>query len=317
MSKTSVKPPEGRFTVFLGQITAKLMPMNSDTSQLVFQCGDICIEPETGMVRNPLESVRLGPVNMQVLITLLESSGQVVRRSVIFDRVWTNQIISDDTLTRCISDLRTQLRVFSEFSDAIETLPKRGYRWTPEVKLQYQSLPIQKIIEPDISSEPKTWRHYLILGSIGIVFLLLLSTSVLWITEQIIRPDLIRVALLPIQVHQDTPSQDTGKQKAQSLDELLRVQLLATDKLRFLSNSAIQQRPENPFPYFTRQFGTQWIIEGNIRPVDEKLRVSLDLVDARTAMVSFNLTQEIENTPEALKAFSQEFVGELVQILGL
>jgi len=310
MSKTSLKPPKLRFTVFSVEITAKLLAMNTDPSQIVYQCGDISIDPVTGMVKSPLDSVRLGPVNMQVLICLIEATGQVVSRLVIFDKVWKNQVISDDTLTRCISDLRSQLRVFSEFENAIETLPKRGYRWLVDVKLQSQLISVRKVIINEPSKEAKAWRHYLILGSVGLLLLFLLSTSILWITEQIIRPDLIRVALLPIQSQQNTAT-------AQQLDELLRAQLLKTEQLRFLSNSAIEQRPSNPFPYFTRQFGTQWIIEGKIRNSADKIKVSLDLVDARTAMVSFSLNQEIENNPQALEKFSQEFVVEMVRILGL
>ncbi len=312
MSKTSLKPPKLRFTVFSVEITARLLAMNTDTSQIVYQCGKISIDPDTGIVESPLASVRLGPVNMQVLVTLIEATGQVVSRSEIFDRVWKNQVISDDTLTRCISDLRSQLRVFSEFENAIETLPKRGYRWLVDLKLQSQLISVQKVKKGQPMNEPKSWRHYLILGSVGLFLLFLLSTSVLWITAQIIRPDLIRVALLPIQ------SQQNAKQTtATQLNELLRAQLLKTEKLRFLSNSAIEQRPDNPFPYFIRQFGTQWIVEGKIRVIEDKLRVSLDLVDARTAMVSLNLTQDIENTPEAFQRVSKDFVGEMVRVLGL
>lgn len=57
--------------------------------------------------------------------------------------------MSDDTLTRCISELRTQLGKYSSQSSLIETLPKRGYRWVPPVPV-YVSQQDQQLIAADL-----------------------------------------------------------------------------------------------------------------------------------------------------------------------
>ncbi|MBY0573308.1 MAG: winged helix-turn-helix domain-containing protein, partial [Undibacterium sp.] len=91
--------------------------------------------PSSGQVQRQLEDIRLGPINMQVLVVLLNQQGQVVSRNQLFEQVWKNQIVSDDTLTRCISDLRALLGHHQTHAPLIQTLPKRGYRWLPEVQV--------------------------------------------------------------------------------------------------------------------------------------------------------------------------------------
>ncbi len=72
----------------------------------------------------PTEDIRLGPVNMRVLVTLIKQQGKVVSRSELFDTVWENQFVSDDVLTRCISDLRALLAKHDTSQKWIETVPQ-------------------------------------------------------------------------------------------------------------------------------------------------------------------------------------------------
>lgn len=107
--------------------------MNENTTLEKYSSADLIVCPKQGRVNIGGQVVRLGPVNMRVLVVLLENQSQVVSRSMLLDSVWKNQIISDDTLTRCISDIRVQLGKFSKQDKLIETIPKCGYRWIPKV----------------------------------------------------------------------------------------------------------------------------------------------------------------------------------------
>ncbi|MET1255764.1 transcriptional regulator [Aliikangiella maris] len=100
----------------------------------IYQSDTLSINPETGMVNTSAGSERIGPVNMRVLICLIEQQGQVVSRNELFQAVWTNQVVSDDVLTRCIADLRKLLRKHNSTIQYIETIPKRGYRWVQQTQ---------------------------------------------------------------------------------------------------------------------------------------------------------------------------------------
>lgn len=291
-------------------MTATLAAMSGSSENSVFRSGDLAVYPRSGQIEIQGKVVSLGLVNMQVLVTLLEYGGEVVGRAEIFDRVWKNQTVSDDTLTRCISEIRSQLGRYSSHSKLIETLPKRGYRWVPEV-----------LREPEENVNASTphkgvfqigWKRASVLAFTGLALLLLFTMSVLWVIDTSIRPELVRVALIPVYTNQ--PNQDS---MAADIDDLLREQLLATKNLRFFARSTAGNDLQNHFPYLSRELNAQWIIEGNVRQKQDKLRVSLSLVDAKTALVVYTLTQDLDNDPSQLKKVCTSFIGEISQVLSL
>ena len=299
LSKTSEKAESPCIRLSLRIFGATLWIMNSDVNNKILESADLTIFPDLGQVKVGEQVVRLGPVNMGVLLTLLQKQGEVVSRAVLFDTVWKNQVVSDDTLTRCISDLRSQLGGISSQSSLIETVPKRGYRWLAKVQLQQAA---GGTIKPHAANGWLTW----VLGSVTAAAILVLT---LWgFTQFLVRPDLVRVALLPIHA-QPKELQSTAEKFA----SLLRSNLLKTDSIRFLSTSAIASRPNNPFPYFAREFGTHWIIEGQVHQIDQKLNVSLSLVDARTAIVVYTLNKQSERDASAIEAISEQFIEQIQQ----
>jgi non-specific serine/threonine protein kinase len=72
--------------------------------------------------------VRVGPHAFDLLIALVERSGRLVTKDELLERVWPKVIVEENTLQAHISALRKILG-----SDAIATISRRGYRFTPEV----------------------------------------------------------------------------------------------------------------------------------------------------------------------------------------
>lgn len=65
---------------------------------------------------------------MDVLVCLAGNSGQTVSREELLRTVWPNTFVTDDALTRCISELRRVFEDHAHDPHIIETIPKRGYR---------------------------------------------------------------------------------------------------------------------------------------------------------------------------------------------
>lgn len=284
--------------------------MTNSHKNKVFRSGDLTVYPQSGQVEIQGQVIRLALVNTQVLVTLLEYDGEVVSRADFFDRVWKNQTVSDDTLTRCISELRAQLGKYSSQSPMIETLPKRGYRWIPAVScVSAQELLAESSPESRIRGG---WKKIIGVLSTGLTLLLLFSMGVLWLIDFSLRPELVRVALVPVYA-----SQADQKLIAADLDDILEEQLLATDSLRFFARSAVNNGSQNFFPYGSRELGVQWVIEGDLRQKQDKVRVSLSLVDAKTALVVYTLSQDMDNDPVQLKGLCSLFIAEVLRVLDL
>ena len=94
---------------------------------------DWSFEPETGIVRNNDESVRLENRAATLLEVLAQAAGQVVSQAAIIDRVWEGRAVSPNSIAVVISDLRRALQDDPKAPRILETLPKRGYRLIADV----------------------------------------------------------------------------------------------------------------------------------------------------------------------------------------
>src|SRR5262245_33046576 len=67
----------------------------------------------------------LRPKSFEVLRYLLEHPGRVVSKDEVMTAVWPNTTVSDESLTRCVSDVRRALGDGQQH--IIKTVPRRGY----------------------------------------------------------------------------------------------------------------------------------------------------------------------------------------------
>src|SRR2546423_1556652 len=88
---------------------------------------------ECVLCRNGHE-ITLTQKQYEVLLILVENSGHIVKRETFMQNVWPNSFVEDANLTQNISNLRKKLSEEDNSRQYIETLPKRGYRFTAPVK---------------------------------------------------------------------------------------------------------------------------------------------------------------------------------------
>ncbi len=80
------------------------------------------------------EVIALTPKEFDVLLLLIENAGQIVKKDELLKEVWADAFVEEATLTRNISWLRQKLAAHdANNTKIIETVPKRGYRYLPEV----------------------------------------------------------------------------------------------------------------------------------------------------------------------------------------
>ncbi len=273
---------------------------------LRYESGDLCVYPERGEVSNSRgESTRLGPVDMRVLTLLLSRHGQVVSRNELFESVWKNQLVSDDVLTRCISDIRAELSRLSAGDKHIETIPKRGYRWLAAVRAsstptgsRTEALAEPAARRPDVDPRPPL-QHLLLKwmgrGAAYVVTLVAMASIGVWLMDRFTGTAPVVIAVLPMSAGSPELELVTGIEK--SLAEYLRKR----NRLALLSRSAVESRPSNPFPYFRYEFGARWLVESELQRRAEETIVTVALVDARSGIVLFQSRGLIEHdsTPTA------------------
>jgi DNA-binding winged helix-turn-helix (wHTH) protein len=286
----------------------------------VYLSGDLRVCPELGQVMTSAGGqVRLGPINMKVLEALLARPGSVVSRAEIYEAVWRNQAVGEDALTRCISDIRAELRSLSGRDDWIETLPKRGYRWTGEVHrtsladgdFDVSASPASESTAPGLRAR-STRRGALRLAGRGagyVAGLVAMASVLVFAIDRFSGTRMPVVAVLPVAAD---PAQ---RGLAAELDLEVARFFLDLEQIRVLSRSAIESRPSNPFPFFYYEFGAQWLVESDLREMSGRKLLTISIADARTGIVELQVTERIadidlgpERIPEDVFSSLRRFI---------
>jgi DNA-binding winged helix-turn-helix (wHTH) protein/TolB-like protein/tetratricopeptide (TPR) repeat protein len=85
------------------------------------------------------EPLPLQPKVFDTLMVLLEHHGAVISKDALMSRLWPDTIVEESNLTQAISVLRKILGEGADGRSWIETIPKRGYRFSAEVKTIVES----------------------------------------------------------------------------------------------------------------------------------------------------------------------------------
>lgn len=212
------------------------------------------------------ESIKLSPVNARVLAALLLAQGKAVTRTALFSQVWPNQEVSDDALTRSISDLRAQLKPLANTSPLIATIPKVGYRWLPATGEQTKQ-----------TATENTWRQHLVPLFSALIILLLMLLMLLAFLSLKAQKNTTNVVILPSQ-------NLAGNQVVNCLKDASN----ANDAVRYLADHAFASYPGNPYPFFSLEFGVDWFIDSQLEQSKGTNEATFTLIDARTGLVMRN-----------------------------
>ena len=127
----------------------------------------LTIDPVLRRVSGPGGETPVEPLVMQLFLHLIERPGQVLERRELFQHLWGNAQVGDDSLNRLVGSLRKALERAGDGTVQIETVPRLGYRL---------------IVEPEVASEaPSTTRRSLMVA--GASSLLVLGGAGAWLAR--------------------------------------------------------------------------------------------------------------------------------------
>ncbi|PWU00144.1 MAG: hypothetical protein C5B51_25735 [Terriglobia bacterium] len=92
---------------------------------------DFVLNPDTRTLRRGDEEVALRPKSFEVLAYLVMRQGAVVSREELLKAVWGDVAVTDESVTKCIADIRKALTDDSQ--QLIRTISRRGYVFTAHV----------------------------------------------------------------------------------------------------------------------------------------------------------------------------------------
>jgi len=251
-----------------------------------FRLGPWLVKPGLNTLSQNGSSAHLEPKVMEVLVCLAASAGEPVSKEVILKTVWLDTFVSDDVLTRSISELR---RVFEDDPREprfIQTIPKRGYRLLAAVtpvngSSAAASLPLVDVEQPN----GNMWNW----GVIGLALAgtilgcgLLIGLTNGQLRDRVFRthPPIHSLAVLPLKNFSDDPQQ---KYFAAGMTEELITDLSQISALKVISrtSSDLYEGTHKSLPEIARELNVDAVIEGSVERSGNRVRVTAQLIDAQ------------------------------------
>jgi TolB-like protein/Tfp pilus assembly protein PilF len=204
--------------------------------------GNYRFDVATGRLWSGAEEVRLTPKASAVLKALVMQAGTPVSKDDLFASVWSGTAVSDDALTSCIQELRRALEDDARQPRFIETRHRRGYRFIAELSMATAA---------DASDAPAPTH------------------------------DLSAIAVLPFA--DMSPGRDQDYLCEGLAEELINA-LTQIDGLRVASRTAsFQFRGAGAdVQAVGRHLGVGTLLEGSVRKADDRLRVTVQLIEVAT-----------------------------------
>ena len=265
------------------------------------------------------KEIALRPKTFAVLHYLIENAGRLVSKDDLFAAVWPNLVITDDALVQSIGELRRALG--DDGSRFIRTIPRRGYRFESEVVPSVGQSSADAISvsaasgdgvsapEPVVGTRtpltfftmaPTGWRIGLFVSSTVAV---LLAAGVLWSgvgsewkflnvlgygdRSATKSPEIgakPAIAFLPL-VNQ---SDDSDREYfADGLTQDIINALGRFSALTVISWNGVfpyKGKPASP-EQIGRDLAVTYLVEGSVRQIGDRVRVSAQLVDTRQGRV--------------------------------
>src|SRR6476620_5568140 len=95
---------------------------------MIFQFGEYTLDLAQGCLRTAGREVDLRPKSFEVLRCLVENAGRLVIKDELIKAVWPNVIVTDESLARCISEVRQAIADSNQ--KIISAVPRRGFRFS-------------------------------------------------------------------------------------------------------------------------------------------------------------------------------------------
>jgi TolB-like protein/DNA-binding winged helix-turn-helix (wHTH) protein/Flp pilus assembly protein TadD len=261
----------------------------------------------------------LRPRSFDVLVYLAEAAGRPVGKEEILAAVWPDVVVGEESLTRCVSDIRQVLGEHGQH--VIKTLPRRGYLFAAPVEPVPAAL--AGAANGTVAAEPavpvkRSARAVALWSGVAAATVVVAALAGWWPSRgtPVLPPSTPRlsIAVLPIASEGGDPAQD--RLAAVFTDEI------TVDLSRIPESFVIARATAESYRGRTvdarqvgRELGVRYVLDGGLVRMGNAVRLTLQLVDSESGRALW--AERIEGEVPDLPGLYRRVTGTVARSLDL
>jgi TolB-like protein/DNA-binding winged helix-turn-helix (wHTH) protein/Tfp pilus assembly protein PilF len=281
-----------------------------------YSFGRFVLDVERGALLQDDIDIPLRPKCFEVLTYLVKHNGVLVTKDQLMDAVWPNLVVTEDSLTQCLIQIRKVLGDAKK--EMIRTIPRRGFIFDVPVTVNSPGEDSEPTtaVQPWLNNrKPSRW-------SMAVAAVLTLAIVITWWNPHTKTPDQLAISApaLPtsIAVLPFTDMSPAGDQEyfADGLSEEVLNLLAQIPELQVIARTSSfsfkGQRPD--IPTIAAQLNVANILEGSVRKDGDRIRVTAQLVSAADSAHLWSKTYDRNlDNPFAVQSEIAESVAGFLQ----
>lgn len=254
---------------------------------------DFALDPRSCELRRAGHALKLEPLPMDLLLLLIEHRDRLVTREEIVQRLWGNGVFVDteNGINTAVRKVRQTLDDDPEHPRFIQTVPGRGYRFiapiiedTPLLEPPSPAAPPLPM-GPSLPGRTRPGSRWLLPAAVAAALLILASAYFLFFrTARVLpaSPGRMMLAVLPF----DNLTGDASQEYlSDGVTEEIITRLGSFDPQRFgvIARTSVMgyKGTRKQIVQIGRELGVQYVLEGSVRRDQDRVRISVQLIQVR------------------------------------
>lgn len=300
----------------------------------LLEFGEFQLDTEKKILRRNGEIVPLPLKAVELLSVLVKNHGEVVTKDVLMETVWGDSFVEDSVLTQNIYSLRKTLKSGGG-KNLIKNVPRRGYLFTSDVSLPYETIIERHLyervtIEESVASVDEEKQNAIVLPHssprrkifpyvlTGFAATLLAVGLYLYFVgdarqtvsatpainfKAVSVPSAIKsLAVLPMK--------STDEAFSASFANDLSIRLGAINKFRVVPNAIVKECEKNG-----AELKIDFVLNGNVEAKDDRYSANVNLIDTQNNRKIWSNRFEFDNLIQLQDAITNQASKALVDQL--
>jgi TolB-like protein/DNA-binding winged helix-turn-helix (wHTH) protein len=267
----------------------------ADAVDTVLRFEGFVLDLSERVLRREGRDIELRPKSFDVLACLARHPGRVVTKDELMAQVWPGLVVTDDSLTRCVSDIRAALGDASQ--RLIKTVPRRGY--------------VLAVPTPSTPFARPPWRWNGPLAA-ALVVVVLVVAAVWYAAGPRGEASALSIIVMPLGSRNGDPAQDY---LAEAVTEEITVDLSRIPGSFVIGRSTADGYRGVDARRIARDLGVRYVLEGGLYRVGDSVHLHLQLVEAPSGRTVW--AERFDGELRDLAALHRRVTGTVAQALQL